>query len=349
MADTAKKALMDMTRAEVAELMASLGEPRFRTEQVMRWLRIGVRPAEMTDLSKKLRAALGEMPFGGAEIYKTFVSGKDGTKKYLFALEDGNIVEGVFMIYRYGNTLCLSSQVGCRMGCAFCASTLEGCVRDLTAGEMLSMVACAEGDNPAGDGRAVTNIVLMGSGEPLDNLDNMVEFLNRVTAPEGMNISQRNISVSTCGLVPRLYEFMERAPRVTLSVSLHAPNDALRSRIMPVNRRYSVSMLVKAARDYVEKTGRRVVFEYALIKDFNDGAEQALELAHLLRGIICHVNLIPMNEVAETGLTGVSRREAEEFCERLKSLGLSATVRREMGDDIQGACGQLRRKVLGNE
>lgn len=342
-------ALMEMTNTELSALLSELGEPAYRAKQIWKKLCLGVRPADMTDIPKPLRARLSELPFGGAEIHGTYLSKKDGTKKYLFALEDGNIVEGVFMRYRYGNTLCLSTQVGCRMGCAFCASTLEGCIRSLTAGEMLSMVACAEADNRESDGaRAVTNIVLMGSGEPLDNLDNVIDFLERVTAPDGMNISQRNISVSTCGLVPRIYEFMERAPRVTLSVSLHAPNDELRSKIMPVNRRYSVSMLVKAARDYAEKTGRRVIFEYALIKGFNDGAEQAVELSRLLRNMICHVNLIPMNDVAESEFSGVTRREAEDFCERLKSLGLSATVRRELGEDIEGACGQLRRKVLSD-
>lgn len=237
------------------------------------------------------------------------------------------------------------------MGCAFCASTLEGCIRNLEAGEMLSFIACAEKDVPHGDDkkRTVTNIVLMGSGEPLDNYDEVVKFLRLVSAPEGMNISPRNISISTCGLVPQLMRFTKEAPHVTLSVSLHAPNDETRDKIMPINRRYRMSELLNAAKYYAEETGRRVIFEYALIKDVNSSERDAKELASRLKGINCHVNLIPLNHVEERHLTGVTRRDAEQFASWLQGYGTSATVRREMGSDIDGACGQLRRKTLQRE
>lgn len=234
------------------------------------------------------------------------------------------------------------------MGCAFCASTLNGCVRNIEAGEMLSFIACAEKDVPhdADKARTVTNIVLMGSGEPLDNYDEVVKFLRLVSAPEGMNISPRNISISTCGLVPQLMQFMKEAPHVTLSVSLHAPNDEIRDRIMPINSRYRMNELLNAAKLYAEETGRRVIFEYALIKNLNSSERDAAELASRLRGINCHVNLIPLNHVKERNLLGVTRKEAEQFVQWLDRYKISATVRREMGSDIEGACGQLRRSVL---
>ena len=339
--------LMSMDLAQVKSLLADWGEPAYRGGQVYAWLTRGVRPEHMTNLPKALREKLAALPFGGARIYEKRVSPKDGTVKYLFALEDGNLVEGVLMRYRYGNTMCISTQVGCRMGCAFCASTLEGCIRNLTPGEMLSFIACAESDEPCPErARAVTNIVLMGSGEPLDNYDNVIKFLRMVSSPDGMGISPRNISISTCGLVPQLLRFMEEAPHVTLSISLHAVDDESRSRIMPVNRRYGLDELLPAARAYAEKTGRRVIFEYALIGGKNDSKKDADRLADLLRGINCHVNLIPLNPVKERGLAGVSRESAHRFGAYLQGKGVSATVRREMGADIEGACGQLRRRVL---
>lgn len=340
--------LTSMSIAELTELMSELGEPKFRARQVFEWLSKGARPEEMTNLSKSLREKLGGLKYGGAEIYDKRISQKDGTIKYLFRLEDGNIVEGVLMSYHYGNTMCISTQVGCRMGCAFCASTLEGCVRNLEAGEMLSFIACAEKDVPHGEDRkrTVTNIVLMGSGEPLDNYEEVVKFLRLVSAPEGMNISPRNISISTCGLVPELLRFTKEAPHVTLSVSLHAPNDDTRNRIMPINQRYPIVELLNAAKLYANETGRRVIFEYALIKDVNSSRQDAKELASRLKGINCHVNLIPLNHVKERNLMGVTRKEAEQFVSWLEGYGVSATVRREMGSDIEGACGQLRRKTL---
>lgn len=340
--------LVSMDTAELEALLKEWGEPRFRAKQVFSWLSRGVKPENMTNLPKTLRSRLSELAFDWAEIYDKFISQKDGTIKYLFSLSDGNIVEGVLMRYHYGNTLCISTQVGCRMGCAFCASTLEGCIRNLTPGEMLSFVALANADVPAEEGRdrSVTNIVLMGSGEPLDNYDNTVKFLKLVSSPDGMGISPRNISLSSCGLVPRIDTLPQDAPHVTLSVSLHAPNDEIRNKLMPINKAYPIAEVLAAARRYAQTTGRRVVFEYALVKGLNDSQANANELAARLRGMTYHVNLIPLNPVKERNLLGTSRKEAEVFRKWLEDRGISATVRREMGTDIDGACGQLRRRVL---
>lgn len=341
--------LTEQSFEEIAALLKDLGQPQFRARQVYDWLTRGVRPEKMTNLPKDLRAQLAELPFGGVTIDQRRLSARDGTVKYLFALEDGNLVEGVLMRYKYGNTACISTQVGCRMGCAFCASTLEGCVRNLHAGEMLGQIAAIERDEPAAAGkRTVTNIVLMGSGEPMDNLDNVVRFLKLVSGPDGMNISPRNISVSTCGLVPAIERFTELAPHVTLSVSLHAHNDEMRSKIMPVSRAYPLAALLDAARRYADVTGRRVVFEYALIRGVNASEADAIALAKRLRGIRCHVNLIPLNPVPERNLAGATRQEATAFMNWLTREHISATVRREMGTDIEGACGQLRRRVLND-
>lgn len=338
--------LTEMTLDEVAKLLSDLGEPRYRAKQVYAWLVRGVLPAEMTNLPKTLREKLAALPYGAVSIFQKRLSERDGTAKFLFSLEDENLVEGVLMRYHYGNTVCLSTQVGCRMGCAFCASTLEGKVRDLHAGEMLGQIAAIEKDEPHEDGhRAVTNLVLMGSGEPLDNFENVVRFLYLVSSPDGMNISSRNISVSTCGIVPKIYEFMEKAPHVTLSVSLHAHDDETRSRIMPINRAYPIAELLKAARAYADGTGRRVVFEYALISGVNASEQDAVALAKRLRGMRCHVNLIPLNPVPERNLSGATRQQAQQFAAWLEREHISATVRREMGTDIEGACGQLRRRV----
>ncbi len=339
--------LTEMTLDEVAKLLSDFGEPRYRAKQVYAWLVRGVLPVEMTNLPKTLREKLAALPYGAVSIFQKRLSERDGTAKFLFSLEDENLVEGVLMRYHYGNTVCLSTQVGCRMGCAFCASTLEGKVRDLHAGEMLGQIAAIEKDEPHEDGhRAVTNLVLMGSGEPLDNFENVVRFLYLVSSPDGMNISPRNISVSTCGIVPKIYEFMEKAPHVTLSVSLHAHDDETRSRIMPINRAYPIAELLKAARAYADGTGRRVVFEYALISGVNAAEQDAVALAKRLRGMRCHVNLIPLNPVPERNLSGATRQQAQQFAAWLEREHISATVRREMGTDIEGACGQLRRRVI---
>ena len=340
--------LTDLDKTGISALIQAWNEPRFRAGQVMAWLNKGARPEEMSNLPQALREKLAAMPYGGSVIERKLVSPKDGTAKYLFLLEDGNLVEGVLMHYSYGNTACISTQVGCKMGCKFCASTLEGCVRDLRPGEMLSFIKLMEKDEPpkAGCSRSVTNIVLMGSGEPLDNYDNVVTFLKRVTSPEELNISPRNISLSTCGLVPKIYTFMEDAPHVTLSISLHAHSDQVRRTMMPIANVYPISDLVAAAKTYAEKTGRRVVFEYALVEGVNDSRQDAAALAKLLRGLICHVNLIPLNSVKERSLIGATRAHAEEFAGWLQREHISATVRREMGADIDGACGQLRRRVI---
>ncbi|MEG1548603.1 MAG: 23S rRNA (adenine(2503)-C(2))-methyltransferase RlmN [Clostridia bacterium] len=340
--------ICSMNISELTVLMKELNEPAYRAKQVFSWLSRGASVDDMTNLSKSLREKLKEYPCLRVAIDQKRISAKDGTIKYLFRLHDDNLVEGVLMSYNYGNTLCISTQVGCKMGCEFCASTLDGCVRNLTAGEMMGFICCVEADVPHTPEklRSVTNIVLMGSGEPLDNYDNVVRFLQLVSSPDGMNISVRNISLSTCGLVPELLRFTDEAPHVTLSVSLHAPNDEIRGKLMPINMRYGIDEVLSAAKRYADLTGRRVVFEYALIKELNSHYEHALELAKRLRGINCHVNLIPLNDVKERELHGVARAEAEQFMKWLDKLNISATVRREMGSDIDGACGQLRRRIL---
>ena len=281
------------------------------------------------------------------EVYRSKL---DGTEKFLYELCDGNLVEGVVMRYHYGDTLCVSTQVGCRMGCAFCASTLEGRVRDLSAGESLGQVVAVNRHIQAQDAaRRVHNIVLMGSGEPFDNYQNVVRFLRLVNRPEGLNISLRNISLSTCGLLRQMYDFAKEGLPVTLSLSLHAPNDEIRKKIMPVANAYPYGEVIAACKHYSEVTGRRVVFEYALIKDVNCDVRHAEELARRLRGIRCHVNLIPLNEVRERKLMAPSKQDVAAFLKRLELKNISATVRREMGADIDGACGQLRRKYLDKQ
>ena len=335
---------MGLYPEELKQRLAEMGEKPFRAAQVFSWLHKGVRFEDMTNLSLSLREKLSangiDQP---VTIRETRVSQLDGTKKFLFTLPDGNCIEGVLMRYHYGATLCISTQVGCKMGCRFCASTLEGCVRNLTAAEMLGEVQCANGDM---DGERVHNIVLMGSGEPMDNYDEVVRFLRLVSHPDGLNIGLRHISVSTCGLVPQMKRFAEEGLPVTLSLSLHAPNDEIRRRIMPVANRFTIDETLNACRYYIEKTGRRVVFEYALIDNVNASPACAEELADRLRGMQCHVNLIPLNTVKERNLYGVTEKQVQAFLTVLEKRHISATRRREMGDDIEGACGQLRKKVL---
>ncbi len=338
--------LASITKEELESLLAEMGEPRFRAKQIMEWLSRGAAPDEMLNIPKALRTKLAELPFGGAKIIETRRSKKDDTVKMLYELADGNIVEGVLMRYSYGNTLCISTQAGCRMGCAFCASTLNGRVRNLTAGEMLSEVTAVERSFSKDDEkkRVVTNIVMMGCGEPLDNYENTVRFLKRATAADGLGISPRNISLSTCGLVPKIYTLIDDAPHVTLCISLHAPNNEIRDRLMPVNHSFRMEELIPAAKHYADVTGRRVIFEYALVDGVNSSEECAAELAERLRGINCHVNLIPLNSVKERNLNGVTRAYAHAFEGWLNKRHISATVRRELGTDIDGACGQLRNK-----
>ena len=341
--------LLGLTPEELERFVTGdLGESKFRASQIAQWLNRGADIGEMTNLSAALRARLSEIAVANpVRILESFKSKIDETEKFLYALTDGNLIEGVLMRYHHGDTLCVSTQVGCRMGCAFCASTLEGKVRNLTAGEILGQVAAANRHIRAQDPeRRVHNIVLMGSGEPLDNYDNVVKFLRLVNDEKGLNISLRNISLSTCGLVRRMYDFAKEGLPVTLSLSLHAPNDEIRQKIMPVAHAYSYSEVLAACKYYVEQTGRRVIFEYALIKDLNSDVRHAEELARRLRGLQCHVNLIPLNDVKERNLAAPDRRTVEAFLKRLELKHVSATVRREMGADIEGACGQLRRKVL---
>lgn len=337
--------LLSMTFEELSDWMKTQGEAKFRAKQLYDWLQRGAEFDEMSNLSKPLREKLkAEAIANPIAIREVFVSKLDGTEKYLYELPDGNIIEGVLMRYHHGNTLCLSTQVGCRMGCAFCASTLEGCVRSLTAGEMLGQIIAAN-RRLGGDGR-VGNVVLMGSGEPLDNYDNVVRFLRLMSDERGLNMSLRGVSLSTCGLVPNMYRLAEEGLPVTLSISLHAPNDEVRKKLMPVAKAYKMEEVLDACRNYIEKTGRRVIFEYALVGDTNCELSQADELAKRLRGMQCHVNLIPLNAVPERGLTGVNEREIDAFKKVLEQKNISVTRRREMGDDIEGACGQLRRRYL---
>ncbi len=342
--------LLNCSLDEIKTVVCELGQPAYRANQLYSGLQAG-KTIDEINISRELKDALKASGYteGSAAIHKKLVSELDGTVKYLYRLEDGNIIEGVLMRYKHGNTLCVSTQVGCRMGCAFCASTLDGVVRSLEAGEILGQVISANRDNKTGDGRAVTNIVLMGSGEPLDNYDNVVKFLHLVSSPNGLNISTRNISVSTCGLVPQIYKLCEEKLGITLSLSLHAPEDELRMKIMPVAKAYRLDDVIKAMRNYVEKTGRRVIFEYALIDNFNDTFECAQKLSRLIRGMQCHVNLIPLNSVHESGLIGSSPSRVKAFMGYLEEKGVSVTVRRELGADISGACGQLRRSSLAQK
>ncbi len=342
--------LLDLNLTELTAIMTEYGVPKYRAEQVFRGLYAGKNLNEITTLPKALVEKLEADGYVGqpAEIVEKLTS-SDGTSKFLFKYRDGNVVEGVLMKYKYGNTLCVSTQAGCRMGCAFCASGLSGLICNLTAGQILAEVILVNSTEKGENGqRAVTNVVLMGCGEPLDNYDNVSKFLYLVSAPEGLGISQRNISLSTCGLVPNIDRLIADNLHITLTISLHAPNNGLRDKIMPVNKAYPIEQLIPAAKRYFEATGRRVVFEYALIKDFNDGAEQVKELTALLKGFSTHINLIPLNYVKERGLKGVDKKGAQRFCDELVKAGMSATVRRTMGNDIEGACGQLRRKYIGD-
>ena len=333
--------LLDLYPEELQAYLKELGQPAFRAAQVFGWLHRGVPFSDMSNLPQSLRSALAEQAVDlPLTLHASYPSKKDQTVKFLNACGDGNLIESVLMHYHYGYSLCISTQVGCKMGCAFCASTLHGCVRNLTAGEMLAQVLLA--NRYLGMSGHVGHIVLMGSGEPLENYDHVIRFLKLVNRPDGLNISLRAISLSTCGIVPRIRELAGEGLPITLSVSLHAPNDELRRQIMPIANRYPIAELMAAVRDYVRLTGRRVVFEYALIDNFNSRPEHARELAKLVSGLQCHVNLIPLNRVAERNLNPASPRAVQTFLDTLEALHVSATVRREMGDDIAGACGQLR-------
>ena len=336
------KDIKSMTLAELTEDLAALGEPKFRAGQVYTWLHRGARSFdEMTNLSKALREKLAaQYELTCPTVARRLQSAKDGTIKYLWRLSDGNCVESVLMRYHHGNTVCISCEVGCPMGCAFCASTRGGLVRRLRPSEMLDQVLFTQIDS----GLPVSNIVLMGIGEPLDNYDTVLRFLQLVNSPEGMNIGMRHISLSTCGLVDKIDSLAQEDLQLTLSVSLHAPTDEIRSGIMPINRKYNVETLLAACKRYFERTGRRISFEYAMIRGLNDTPEMADILIKKLRGIAAHVNLIPLNEVAESPLKPSYPDVVRAFQQRLEAHGIPATVRRTLGGDINASCGQLRRK-----
>lgn len=337
--------IKSMTQEEIAQALAAMGEKPFRGRQIFVWLHRGVRSfEEMTDIGKDLRRKLeGAFYITAPAVERKQVSRLDGTVKYLWRLGDGNCIETVLMSYHHGNTVCVSSQVGCRMGCAFCASTLGGKVRDLRPSEILDQVLFTQLDS----GKNISNIVLMGIGEPLDNLDNVLRFLELVNHPQGLNIGMRHISLSTCGILPGIRRLGELGLQLTLSVSLHAPDSETRSRIMPVNRAYDVDELFKACHEYFQRTGRRISFEYAMIDGVNDHDWQADMIAAKLRGMPGHVNLIPLNDVAESPLK--PSRRVRQFQQRLEDRGVTATVRRSLGGDIDASCGQLRRKAMEEE
>ena len=334
--------LKSLTREEIGDILKELGQPAFRAGQIFTWLHKGVRSyEEMTNLPKNLRQILAEKyPICPPRVVRRQESSRDGTIKYLWELSDGNCVETVLMRYHYGNTVCISTEVGCPMGCAFCASTLGGLVRRLEPFEMLDQVLFTQVDS----GLPVSHIVLMGIGEPLDNFDNVMRFLELVNSPEGMNISMRHISLSTCGLVPKIDELAKRKLQLTLSVSLHAPNDQVRGTIMPVNRAYPMDELLAACRRYYEATSRRISFEYAMINGVNDRESDAQELLRRLKGLPAHFNLIPLNHVEESPLKPSTKAAVARFQQILEDGGIPTTVRRTLGGDIDASCGQLRRK-----
>ena len=329
----------------MVEYVKELGLPSFRAKQLFDAIYSGKSLEEVSTLSKDIKEKLGK-DYPKYKIYDKFVS-RDGTAKYIIEFEDKNIVECVLMKYKYGYTLCVSTQVGCRMGCKFCASTLNGLLRNLSAGEMLGEVLLVNRDIGGSlKDRQITNIVLMGSGEPLDNYDNVLKFLRLLSDENGLNISERNISLSTCGLVPQINKLADEELNITLTISLHATTDEKRREIMPIANKYSIEEILQACREYFDKTKRKIYFEYTLIKDINDSDQDVKNLSKLLSGLMCHVNVIPLNEVKERSLKGPDRKYAYEFVDKLKENKVSATVRRTMGEDIGGACGQLRNKII---
>ena len=330
---------------ELQEYMLSIGEKKFRAKQVYEWLHQKQVQSfgEMTNLSKDLQKKLEEQAgLTVLEPVEVQVSKLDGTRKYLFRLEDGNVIESVLMKYKHGNSVCISSQVGCRMGCRFCASTLDGLVRGLTPGEMLEQIYRIGQDIS----ERISNVVVMGTGEPLDNYENLIKFIEMLTDENGLHISQRNLTVSTCGIVPKMRELAERKLQITLALSLHASNQEKRKELMPVANKYEISEVLDACRYYFEQTGRRITFEYSLVGGVNDTEEDAKELSGLIRGMNCHVNLIPVNPVKERDYVQSNQQVILNFKNKLEKNGINVTIRREMGRDIDGACGQLRKRYM---
>ncbi len=339
------KDIKSFTSQELSQEIKALGLPAFRAEQIFKWLHEKSVTSfdEMLNLPKNIREKLAELYYiSVATIEKKQISCYDGTIKYLFKLYDGEYIESVLMNYHHGYTLCISTQVGCKMGCTFCATGKSGFSRNLTPSEMLAQIQSAQVDNNI----RISNIVLMGMGEPLDNFDNVIKFLSLVSSDKGINIGMRHITLSTCGVVPKMYELAKLKLQITLSVSLHAPNDEIRSRTMPINNKYGVNELIKACRDYAKTTNRRITFEYAMIDGVNDSDKCAKELAQLVKGMLCHINLIPVNSVNGTAYQKSKRQRLIEFSNILEKNGVPATIRRTLGSDIDASCGQLRRKKL---
>ncbi|KRQ86928.1 putative dual-specificity RNA methyltransferase RlmN [Caloramator mitchellensis] len=335
--------IRDFSILELENFLEGINEKKFRAKQIFKWIHTGITDFdEMTDLSKNLRQRLKTYFYIENMSIETKAASKDGTVKYLLKLLDGNLIECVLMRYEYGNSICLSTQAGCSMGCSFCASTIGGKVRNLTAGEMLGQILTIMKDQNI----KINNIVLMGTGEPLDNFENVIKFLNIVNDPNGINIGMRHITLSTCGLVPEIKRLAELKLQITLAISLHAPNDDIRKNIMPVAKKYGLDELLDACRYYTEMTNRRITFEYALMQGINDSVENAYELARRLDGILCHVNLIPINPIMEREYEKPNKFRIEQFKDVLTSSGINATIRRELGSDIDAACGQLRRRHM---
>lgn len=343
-----KKDLRSLTLEQLQIELENMGEKSFRAKQIFSWLHSRqVRDIDsMTNISKALREKLKEnFELRNIEIVEKLVAHEDNTVKYLFDVGNSMVIESVLMRYSYGNAVCISTQVGCRMGCTFCVSTVDGLERNLLAGEMAEQIYEIQRDT----GERVSNVVLMGSGEPLDNFDNVMDFLTIINDKNGAELSHRHITVSTCGLVDKIYDLAEKHLQITLAISLHAPNDEIRQRTMPVARSYSIDKVIKAAKDYANKTKRRVTFEYALINGVNDSTDNAAELASRLKGIMCHVNLIPVNDVKENDYLRSSEKTIKEFAEVLQSGGIETTIRRKLGSSINAACGQLRKRYKNKE
>ena len=333
--------IKSMTIDELKELMTQIGEKPFRAKQIYSWLHEHLVTSydEMANLPKNLKQKLADYPITALETLDVQISKADGTRKYLFRLSDGNMIESVLMRYKYGNSVCISSQAGCRMGCRFCASTIGGLTRNLLPSEMLDQIYRIQ----TSIGERISNVVVMGTGEPLDNYDNVLKFIGLITDERGTNISNRNITLSTCGLVPQIYRLAEEKLGLTLAISLHASDDETRRTLMPIANKYTISEILEACRHYFDRTGRRISFEYSLVAGVNDTAAEAKKLAALLNGMNCHVNLIPVNPIKERTFKRSDREAVERFRDFLTGKGINATIRREMGSDINGACGQLRK------
>lgn len=341
-----KTDIKSLPLAQLTEVLETMGEKKFRAKQMYQWMHVRLAGSfeEMTDLSKALREKCEQsFTYTSLEVVQVQESKIDGTRKYLFGLADGNVVESVWMKYKHGNSVCISSQVGCRMGCRFCASTLDGLERNLTPAEMLDQIYSIQKLT----GERVSNVVVMGTGEPMDNYENLLTFIGMLTDENGLNISQRNVTVSTCGIVPRMRQLAERKLQITLALSLHATTDEKRRKLMPIANRYSIAELMEACAYYFEQTGRRITFEYSLVGGVNDTDEDAAELTALARPLCCHVNLIPVNPIKERDYVQSTGARTQAFKNKLEKNKINVTIRREMGRDIDGACGQLRHKTIG--